>query len=372
MLIKRIFLLIIFGLFTFVLCYLPASAMNVSAECAVVMNAETFEVVYQKNPHMKRSMASTTKIMTSLLAIESGRLDDTVTVRMNTLPEGTSIGAKQGYKYKLEDLVYGMLLESGNDAALITAEYLCGNERSFADSMNRKADTLGMKSSNFVTSSGLDDNKHYSTAYDMALLGAYAIKNEKFREICSTKTKCVKLIKPDISVTFSNHNRLLKSCDGVFGIKTGFTKKSGRCLVTACKRNGVTYVISTLNAPDDWNDHQKLYDYAFSETRKFRYTFAGFPKIKVYGGNIGEISVSCNPLVISYVKKGDYNTKIVLQHFVYAPLKKGEKLGEIRIISGDKMIYSGDIYSDMSVLPTQTNKRPKKSFFKKIIGFIKK
>ena len=207
---------------------------DISAESAVVINRETKEIVFEKNAYEKRSMASTTKIMTALLACESGYLYKNVEITSEMCgAEGTSLGLKAGYKLKLYDLVCGMMLKSGNDAANAVAIFLGGSLQNFAKMMNNKAYSIGMRCTNFVTPSGLDDENHYTTAYDMALLGAYAMENITLKNICSQKTMRIDYINPDIRVTYSNHNKLLSYYNGDYVIKTGFTKKSGRCLVSA-------------------------------------------------------------------------------------------------------------------------------------------
>lgn len=344
MLLKKLIFTLIFAV-VFSFSVYSADEPQLSAECAVLINAETLEVLLEKNANKRHSMASTTKIMTALLALESGRLGETVTAR-NLVTEGTSIGLKDGYKLSLEALTWGMLLESGNDAAKLTADFLAGSEENFALLMNKKADEIGMTSTNFVTASGLDSSEHYSTAYDMALLGAYAVKNPLFREICSAKSKTVRFIKPDISLTFYNHNRLLSSCEGVFGIKTGFTKKSGRCLVSACLRQGVTLVAVTLNAGDDWNDHKKLYDYGYDKTVTESACLRLPESVKVYGGNKNTLAITADEerTVYSYSgEKGEIRQKLYLKEFLYAPIKKGEIVGKAVIIRNGKKIAETDI-----------------------------
>ncbi|MBO5184216.1 MAG: D-alanyl-D-alanine carboxypeptidase, partial [Clostridia bacterium] len=182
-----------------------AGAVEISAQSAVVLDARTNEIVYQKDAFEKRSMASTTKIMTAFLAIESGRLCDTVNITSEmTRAEGTSLGLHAGDKITLCDLVYGMMLESGNDAANAAALHLCGSFSSFAALMNERARQIGMKSTNFVTPSGLDDEEHYSTAYDMALLASYCVKNSVFRSVCSAKKYTARLLEPQTKLYFSN------------------------------------------------------------------------------------------------------------------------------------------------------------------------
>ncbi len=355
---KLIFTLIFAVIFSF--SVYSADEPQLSAECAVLINAETLEVLLEKNANKSHSMASTTKIMTALLALESGRLGETVTAR-NLVTEGTSIGLKDGYKLSLEALTWGMLLESGNDAAKLTADFLAGSEENFALLMNEKAGEIGMTSTNFVTASGLDSSEHYSTAYDMALLGAYAVKNPLFREICSAKSKTVRFIKPDISLTFYNHNRLLSSCEGVFGIKTGFTKKSGRCLVSACLRQGVTLVAVTLNAGDDWNDHKKLYDYGYDKTVTESACLRLPESIKVYGGNKKTLAITADEerTVYSYSgEKGEIRQKLYLKEFLYAPIKKGEIVGKAVITRNGKKIAETEITAAHDILAAEPVSTP--------------
>lgn len=350
MLLKKVFFLIALTiLFSFEVY--SAEAPTVSAECAAVIIADTGEIIYQKQPHKRHSMASTTKIMTGLLAIESGRLNETVTCR-DISSQGSSVGLKKGDKLTLEALVYGLLLESGNDAAAQCAVFLSGSEENFARLMNKKAKELNMQSTNFVTSSGLDSTEHYSTAYDMALLGAYAVRNPVFRDFCSSKSKTVTFIEPDITVTFSNHNRLLSACDGVFGIKTGFTKKSGRCLVSACERNDVTLIAVTLNAGDDWNDHIKLYDYAFDEITRQKIYFHLPESIRVYSGKAEQIKIQAgkNQHIYAHMSRGkNLRQKIYLPDFIYAPVSSGEVIGRYELYDDDTLVLSENIIAKESV-----------------------
>ena len=366
MLLKKLCLTLILVIFFSFSAY-SADVPSLSASSAVLINAVTKEIIYEKNAYTHRSMASTTKIMTGILAIESGRLSEIVTAK-NMEAEGTSIGLKNGYRLTLEALVWGMMLESGNDAAKLTAAYLSGSEENFASLMNDKASEIGMRSTNFVTASGLDADEHYSTAYDMALLGAYAVSNPVFREICSAKTKRIEFIEPGIVRTFSNHNRLLSSCEGVFGIKTGFTKKSGRCLVTACEREGTVLVAVTLNAGDDWNDHRKLYDYGYDICEK-KELFISIPDgIKVYGGICDNVRIrpESNPISVSLRDKScDITQQIYLPEFIYAPIKKGDILGEVQLIKDGRVISESSIISSEDI-PSAEPLPEKKSIFSKI------
>lgn len=308
----------------------------VSAKSAIVMNALTGEVVFSKNPYEKMGMASTTKIMTSLIALESGSLNESVTVKKEDVAvEGTSIYLKEGDKITLETLVKGMLLESGNDAANVTATTIAGGKKEFSNLMNKKARELGMYSTNFVNPSGLTENGHYSTAYDMALLGSAAIRNKKFKEICSAGSMNVSFGKEATNHTFYNHNKFLNKFPGATGIKTGFTKASGRCLVTSATREGVTYVAVTLNAPDDWNDHVKMMSFAFDNT-SVNYVNCDLSKtcVKVVGAEKSSLKVTLatNLKVYCVREFNDYKTEIYLPHFVYGGIKKGDVTGRVDLV----------------------------------------
>lgn len=342
---RRILLTVIL-VFSLTLTVYGISEGDISAASAVLVDGDTGEVLFEKDAYTRRSMASTTKIMTSLLAVESGKLDDTVTVKEKIYIEGTALGLEKGDKLTLKTLCYGMLLESGNDAAVLTGIFLSGSEEKFSQLMNKKAAEIGMKSTNFVTASGLDDEEHYTTAYDMALLGSYAVKNKVFREICSTKSYKAEYINPDKTQYFSNHNRLLNSCKGVFGLKTGFTKKSGRCLVSACERNGKVLVAVTLKAPDDWNDHRKLYEYGYSLYESNDY----------FSDNLSAASVSGsqnNSVMLRYTDNGsvavkadsDIQVKTYLKRFYYAPIKKGDVLGKTIVYQNGASVAERHIVS---------------------------
>lgn len=360
-------------LFSFLSIRTTAVSLGISASSAVVMVAQTGEVLYEKNAHTRRSMASTTKIMTSLIALERADLKSEIIVNSNELNvEGTSMGLLPDDKVTFEALVYGMLLQSGNDAANVTAVKLGGSRAKFVSLMNIRAKELGMKNTNFVTPSGLDAKEHYSTAYDMALLGSAAILNPDFRYICSQKQAVVYYGNPPYRRTLTNHNKLLGYYNGCIGLKTGFTKKSGRCLVSAAERNGIILVAVTLNAPDDWNDHKKLLDYGFSQVENSIVEVVDVPqKIQVVGGKKNNVSVKlAEPFsVISSEKTGGISSCVLLDSFLYAPVRKGEKVGKVVYFLGDRKVGESIITAEESV-PKATIEK-KKDFFQKIIDFIK-
>lgn len=332
--------------FIIVLCLCSVNAFSadlngLSAESAILINQKTGEVIFEKNAHHKQSMASTTKIMTALLAVESGMLLNEFTVdKKSIMVEGTSMGLCVGDTVSLLDLTYGMLLPSGNDAANATATYLCGNIEDFIIKMNDKAKSIGMNDTNFVTPSGLDNENHYSTAFDMALLGAYAVNNKQFVDICSKKSAKLNFGNPPYDRWLYNHNKLLSYYDCVLGIKTGFTKKSGRCLVSYAQKDNLGLVAVTLNAPDDWNDHKRMLNFGFESVKTQKESF-NIPKtICVVGGESNIALIEDVNYDIQYCKDNNYSFKIFFNDFLYAPVKSGDIAGKIDVYYDEKFIDS--------------------------------
>lgn len=240
--------------------------VGVSAHSAILMDEESGRVIYEVNAHEKNRIASITKIMTAILAIESGQMDETVTISGNAFgTEGSSLYLKEGEKIKLEDLVYGLMLRSGNDAAVAISEKVGGSLDGFIWMMNQKAEEIGMKNSHFTNPHGLDNTKnHYSTAYDMALLTRYAMKNETYAKIAGTKVHRAPNSTEDWDYIWKNKNRLLTQLyEYCTGGKTGYTKLAKRTLVSTATKNNHDLIAVTLNGPDDWNDHISMYEAAF-------------------------------------------------------------------------------------------------------------
>lgn len=314
----------------------PMSAAEISAASAIVMDADTFEVLYQKNADEKRAMASTTKILPSLIACESGKLDDTVNVTWDMVnTQGSLLGLRENDKITLYDLVAGMLLPSGNDAANAVAIYLAGSLDDFAAVMNKKAAQFGMNDSLFVTPSGLDEGDHHSTARDMAILTANALKNDTFSKIFAMSSADVKI--NGETHTVYNHNRLLQELEGCVGGKTGYTDKAGRCLVSAARRNGNTLVCVTLGAPDDWNDHKKLYEECFAEYSS--QTFSDSINVPAVGGikDTVECAYSAD---VSVLNQDLVTVELYAYPFVYCPVSAGDKIGKAVIKYKEKEIQT--------------------------------
>jgi len=275
----------------------PCHALGVSAHSAVLIEASTGKIMYEKNAHQKMSMASTTKIMTAICALENSELDKLVEVHPSSVGvEGSSIYLKHGEHLTVRELVYGLMLSSGNDAAVAIAYAVSGSVEEFAKLMNETAQKIGVKNTSFKNPNGLDEENHYTTAYDLAVITAYALKIKEFKEIVSTYEKTISHEGYDYDRKLRNHNKLLKMYEGCIGVKTGFTKKSGRCLVSAAERKGVTLVAVTLKAPDDWNDHMTMLNYGFERVKnevvlkKDEY----LKTVNVKGGMNSKVKVICN------------------------------------------------------------------------------
>ena len=241
------------------------AALSVSADCAVLMDASDGQVLFAQNATKRHAIASTTKIMTALVALENTALEDEITVPCEAVGvEGSSIYLYQGERLTMEQLLYALLLESANDAATAIAIAVSGSIDAFADAMNQKAQALSLQNTHFTNPHGLSAQEHYSSAQDLAILTAYALKNETFAKIVGTYRTQIPLKNGEGVRLLINHNKLLKSYSGMLGVKTGYTKESGRCLVTAAERDGLRLIAVTLDDPCDWTDHRTMLDYGFS------------------------------------------------------------------------------------------------------------
>ena len=312
-----------------------ASPPSISSLSAVVYEPESGLVLYEKDPDTPRPMASTTKLMTALLAAERLDPEEMVTVPAAALPvEGSQVGLAVGDTLTVRDLLTGLLLASGNDTANVLACHMAGSLSAFADRMNERATALGMTSSRFVTPSGLDEGGHSASAWDMALLGAAVLEQPLLAELCASKTAPMHI--GDRRITLSNHNKLLKLLPDCVGLKTGFTKKSGRCLVSAVRRNGITLVVATLNGGDYWNDHIALYDYGFSLVTRQPVPDTLPDSCPVAGGIAGQVTLTADLPKDVVTRIGeDVTLQVELPHFVWAPIGVGDILGTVRCRVGE-------------------------------------
>lgn len=327
---------------------------QISAQSAILIEANSGTVIFQQEADKQLSMASTTKIMTALIALEYAEQNDNPIVEITeqmVLVEGSSMGLLPGYKLSLHDLAAGMMMTSGNDAANSIALFVAGSQEDFAKLMNEKAAKIGMKNTNFVTPSGLDDEMHYTNAYDMALLGSASIKNSSFAEIVKNTAYKVAYTEPAQTIRYRNHNKLLSMYDGCIGIKTGFTKKSGRCLVSAAERDGVTLIAVTLNAPDDWTDHMTMFDYGFAETELVNFDESSFySEISVVGADKEKIMIKGGMgSAVLPKNRTSLNKVVCLPKFIYADIKYGDVVGYIEYYNSTNRVAKIPIFADENV-----------------------
>lgn len=316
---------------------LPAKAaesspltVTVSARSAILIDADNCRILYEKNPYERLPMASTTKIMTALLVLDLCQPDEIVTVTPETVGiEGSSVYLRAGEKLTVLDLLYALMLASANDAAVTLAHYVGGSVEGFAHLMNKKASELGLENTHFVTPNGLDAKDHHTTAYDLARLTAHALRNPDFVRIVSTYKHTVKSTDGGNDRYLVNHNKLLRSYDGAIGVKTGYTKKCGRCLVSAAKRNGLTLVAVTLADPDDWRDHKCMLDYGFAHYKSIELAKGGqqFYSIPVING--GDVPlIAKTDLAVTMIQHGsDVTSTVECPRFLWKYPKNGEVIG---------------------------------------------
>ncbi len=340
------FFILSFSNYTFAAIALP----EISAASSVLICADNGHIIFEKNAFERRPMASTTKIMTALLTLEAAAAEDRdITITDKMVPvEGSSMYLKVGNILSLSGLAKGMLTVSGNDAANSAAIAIGGSVELFADMMNEKASQIEMKNTHFVTPSGLDDENHYSTAYDMALLGAYAMENESFYNIASKRKSEVYFKDTDETRPYYNENRMLKRYSGCLGIKTGFTKTAGRCLVTCAQRDRLRLISVTLNAPDDWNDHEKLLDYGFSKMQAVILEEPNDIEVPVVGSDCDSINLTVRePLkvIVDREQKSKISRVVNISNFIYAPIDKGQVLGKIEYKIDGEVIGENELIS---------------------------
>lgn len=365
--IKKITALFLAVLLFPTLLHTKVDALDVSARSAIVIEAETGQIIFEKDARTRRPMASTTKIMTALVAIESGDISREIVVDATAAGvEGSSIYLKAGDKITLESLIWALMLESANDAAAAIAIGVAGSIDAFADLMNEKARTLGLADTNFTNPHGLSDDNHYTTAYDLARLSAAAMDNETFRQIVSTDK--YRIAYADTARSLHNHNKMLHIYNGAIGVKTGFTKASGRCLVSAAERDGLTLIAVTLGAPDDWADHTAMLDLGFASVERVSLIK---PNESVFispciGSEKGEVTIKNRDGLSLVLPTGDKNItrKIILPRYFWAPVNEGDVVGKIEFYDGQTKLGEVSLYAEESVCKIEY----KQNLFERIFG----
>ena len=320
---------------------------SVSAAAWAVCDVTSGRILAGGNADQVLPMASTTKIMTALIACEEYRADTEITITPECYAEGSSMYLRDGETVSVEELVYGLMLMSGNDAARALALNYEGGYDAFVARMNERADELGLEDTSFVTPNGLDADGHHTTARELARLAAYALSNETFRKVVSTTRATV------AGRSMYNHNKLLTFCDDCTGVKTGYTKKAGRCLVSSFSDGTSEIVIVTLNAPDDWRDHMKLRDWAFENYAARTLIGDGETAVTigVMGGDTAQMTAVAEAKVevlLSEQEAARVNCEILAPHFTYAPVRAGDPCGELVYsldgteIARVRLVWGGD------------------------------
>lgn len=332
-----------------------ADKPEISAEAYILYCTDNGQIICSKNENKRMKPASTTKIMTSLIALEqASAANKEVTFTNEMAAEGSSMYLKAGDKVTLTDLASGMMMASGNDAANAAAITISGGFEKFSKLMNERAKQIGMSNTHFVTPSGLDDDNHYSTAYDMALLMSFALENEDFSKLTSQKSAAVSFINPaSKKTTYANHNRLLSMYEYCIGGKTGYTKAAGRCLVSAAKKDGLTLVCVTLNDRNDWNDHTALYEYGFDKYSYYQTEDALFcAEMPCVGGDSNKTEImgeKSGGFVILTEDKNRVVRKVYAPQFLYAPVKQNDIAGRIDYILDNNVVYSTNLIAANAV-----------------------
>ena len=348
-------------------------APSLSAESAVLIEANGGNILCEKNAHSRMAMASTTKIMTALIAAEKGDLERVVSVSADAVGvEGSSIYLYAGERITLGDLLSAMLLESANDAAAAIAIEIGGSIDGFCDMMNEKAAELGLTDTHFMNPHGLFDEEHYTTAYELAIIAREAMKNEVIKKTVSTRKLIIKPVEGNVRALY-NHNKMLAMYEGANGIKTGFTKKSGRCLIGSAERDGLLLISVTLNAPDDWSDHRALFDFGFENfvSLKLAYKKKTCYMQDVMGGVEQALPLFYRDDVFVTIEKSSAErVKMVVETFnryEIAPVCENKPVGRaVWLLDGEK-IAEATLISAFSVERAKTDG----GVFSKIINLFK-
>lgn len=346
--------------------FAAANYPNVTAKSAIVMDAATGKVIYSKAAKERRYPASTTKMMSLIVALEHGNLDDVITASPNAAStEGSSLWLTQGEQMTMTDLLYGIMLISGNDATVAVAEHVSGSVQKFAELMTEKAHAIGARDTNFTNSSGLPDPNHYTTAHDLARIAAYGYKNPLFTQIVSTEHKILPpTVKGDIRDLY-NENKMLWFYEGGNGVKTGYTDAAGRCLVSGAKRDNIQLIAVVLDSETMWDDSKTLLDFAFSQLKPETVFNQGdiLKTTRVANGKSELLKLVANTSIILPVSekdKDEFSTVIDAPMILEAPITKGQKLGVARVFYNNTEVAAVDLVADESI--------ERKSFFGTLVA----
>ena len=342
---------------------------NPTASAAVLMDFTTGKVLFSKNSSERRAPASTTKILTALVALERGDLNQVITASTNAgKTGGSSIWLAPGEELTLKELLYGILLNSGNDASVAVAEGLAGSEANFVAWMNEKVQALGGKNTCFKNSNGLPEKGHYSTAYDLALITRYALHNPVFSEIVRTKKQAIQWPGRDYNRLMINHNKLLWRYEYANGVKTGYTKQAGRCLVASATKNGQQLIVVVLNGKRMYEDSRDLLEYGFNNYRLLTVVSPGqkVGSLQVTEGVTSQVPVLPHrPVTIVVPKEQTDHIKVNLEipTFLPAPIERLQRVGELEVKIGTKVVEKIPVVTAASV--------QKQGFWRRLWNWIK-
>ncbi len=370
------------AILTFIILILASSNVygaqvgEIYARGAVLMDMNTKRVLWERSSDLELAVASTTKIMTALIALENGNLEETATVsqRAASAPK-VHLGLKKGEQYRLKDLLFPLMLESSNDAAVVIAEYVGGSVENFADIMNKRAEEIGANNTFFVTPNGLDQNGNHSTAYDMALITCEALENEEFLKLIGTLSYTLSSTDGKRTFTVNNKNRLLREFEGALGVKTGFTGMAGHCFVGAAEKDGATLISVVLGSgwgtskEKKWIDTKKLLNYGFNnyslEKVLEKGTYCG--KTIVLNSDEKEVNAVVKDegyAMISQEEKSEIKVKARINKSMEAPVKKGDVIGKVWVeTSSGEELFKTDLVAERDI-----NKKTMKSSMEKVIN----
>ncbi len=352
----RTFLMLLF--FALVLCPLPVQAEpELVGEAAALIDSRNGQLLFEKNSTKRMYPASTTKILTAIIALERGNLDDIVSIpRVACNIEGSAIGLQEEERITLNDLLYALMLNSGNDTAVAIACHIGGSVEEFTRMMNELAVRIGAENSNFKNPNGLPDPDHYTTARDMALIAHYAMQNPEFRKIVSTRSTTIQRDVPDAQIYLENSNKLLWNYDGTIGIKTGYTNDARQCLVSAAARQDreMIAVVFKSEGNNIWSDSRALLDYGFNEFTKISLIDAGkcVAEVPVQYGVTETVPVQTGFSLtynIPVNSREKIDQEILLDNSLVAPVKAGSKVGELVFYAGDRELGRVDLLAQRDV-----------------------
>lgn len=321
-----------------------------SAKSAYLMETTTGRILYEKNSEQKLPMASTTKIVTAITVLDNcENLDEVVNIKSNSVGiEGTSIYLREGEQLTVRELLYGLMLRSGNDASVALANHIGGSVENFCSMMNKLATDLGLENSNFVNPHGLDTEGHYTTAHDLAVITAYALQNEEFAKIVSTKN--IVIGQGESRRSLANKNRLLGNLDGCIGVKTGFTNDAGRCLVSACDRDGLKLVCVVFNCGPMFEESSEMFELVYKNYKMLEIipSYNTYDNINVENGTKNFVTTYSRAGFIIPVNKNEeanINVIIDIKPSIEAPVEKDTEVGKVEVYLGKHLLFSEKIYT---------------------------